>query len=393
VSSLNLQSREVNVKVVYYGPGLGGKTSSLQSIHRALSPDTRGQLVSLATSSDRTLYFDFLPIKLPKLRGHTVRVHLYTVPGQVHYNSTRKLVLAGADGIVFVADSQRERHAANIESLANLEDNLREQGLKLRDLPFAIQYNKRDAQSAIPVEELEAALNPHRVPAFETVAARGKGVFNALKAITKLVLTDLAKKGALDLRGADGTGRRASTASELAATAQRTVSEPPAISDGVPTAPMGAGAGAAGSFEEIASAIEKLPPDARSMLSGPHKMPTAGPARTLSDLIPPSSARDAVIKVEGDIERGDWQGAVRRAAVGFRELSSRLAGSLAGSNAAEAATLAALLMAIPAARYVRFREAESRIESGGAVSSEDALFALFFLTDITLRADELRRSS
>jgi len=131
VSSVNLYTKEISLKIVYYGPGLGGKTSSLQYIHRAIKPDARGQLVSLSTGVDRTLYFDFLPVKLPKLRGYTVRVQLYTVPGQVHYNSTRKLVLTGADGIVFVADSQRPRREANIESFQNLQDNLREQGLSL----------------------------------------------------------------------------------------------------------------------------------------------------------------------------------------------------------------------------------------------------------------------
>src|SRR5512135_2582794 len=142
MSSVNLYTKEISIKIVYYGPGLGGKTSSLQFIHRALKSDSRGQLVSLATGLDRTLYFDFLPVKLPKLRGYTIRVQLYTVPGQVHYNSTRKLVLAGADGIVFVADSQRPRHEANVESLANLNENLREQGLELAKIPHLLQYNK-----------------------------------------------------------------------------------------------------------------------------------------------------------------------------------------------------------------------------------------------------------
>src|SRR5690349_7038201 len=135
VSSVNLYTKEISLKIVYYGPGLGGKTSSLQYIHRAIKPDARGQLVSLSTGVDRTLYFDFLPVKLPKLRGYTIRVQLYTVPGQVHYNSTRKLVLTGADGVVFVADSQKARREANIESLQNLVENLREQGLVLDKIP------------------------------------------------------------------------------------------------------------------------------------------------------------------------------------------------------------------------------------------------------------------
>src|SRR5688572_19425582 len=141
LSSVNLHTREIAIKVVYYGPGIGGKTSSLQFIHRALTPDSRGQLVSLATGADRTLYFDFLPIKLPKVRGFSVRVQLYTVPGQVHYNSTRKLVLTGADGVVFVADSQETRLSANQESLADLTDNLRDQGLSIDKVPLVFQWN------------------------------------------------------------------------------------------------------------------------------------------------------------------------------------------------------------------------------------------------------------
>src|SRR2546430_11878244 len=159
MSSVTLYTKEISLKIVYYGPGLGGKTSSLQYIHRAIKPDARGQLVSLSTGVDRTLYFDFLPVKLPKLRGYTVRVQLYTVPGQVHYNSTRKLVLTGADGIVFVADSQRERREANIESLGNLVDNLREQGLALDKIPHEFQYNKRDVREPMPIGEMDAALN------------------------------------------------------------------------------------------------------------------------------------------------------------------------------------------------------------------------------------------
>ncbi|HEX4462914.1 MAG TPA: GTPase domain-containing protein, partial [Polyangia bacterium] len=195
MSSVNLYAKEISLKIVYYGPGLGGKTSSLQYIHRAIKPDARGQLVSLSTGVDRTLYFDFLPVKLPKLRGYTVRVQLYTVPGQVHYNSTRKLVLTGADGIVFVADSQKARREANIESFQNLQENLREQGLALDRLPHLLQYNKRDMQELMSTSELDAALNPYRVLALETSAATGLGVFEALKSITTLVLSDLRRRG------------------------------------------------------------------------------------------------------------------------------------------------------------------------------------------------------
>src|SRR5262245_3868176 len=195
VSSVNLYAKEISLKIVYYGPGLGGKTSSLQHIHRAIRPYSRGQLVSLSTGVDRTLYFDFLPVKLPKLRGYTIRVQLYTVPGQVHYNSTRKLVLTGADGLVFVADSQRARAEANVESLVNLQENLREQGLSLDRVPHLFQYNKRDMQELLGVDEMDSALNLYHAPGFETCATSGRGVFEALKSITTLVLSDLRRRG------------------------------------------------------------------------------------------------------------------------------------------------------------------------------------------------------
>jgi len=194
VSSVNLHTREISVKVVYYGPGLGGKTSSLQFIHRALKPDSRGQLVSLATGVDRTLYFDFLPVRLPRLRGFAVRVQLYTVPGQVHYNSTRKLVLTGADGIVFVADSQRARREANIESFQNLQENLLDQGVDVRQVPLVLQYNKQDLPPDLVLApaELDDALNFRAVPSLPADALHGSGVFETLKLLSGLVLQRLA---------------------------------------------------------------------------------------------------------------------------------------------------------------------------------------------------------
>ena len=198
MSTLNVPDRELSIKIVYYGPGLGGKTSSLQYIHRALKPETRGQLVSLATGTDRTLFFDFLPVQLPKMRGYTIRVQLYTVPGQVHYNATRKLVLSGADGVVFVADSQRDRQAATVESLENLTDNLRDQGLSVETIPLVLQFNKRDLADVVPVADMQAQLNRLKRPAFETVAMTGRGILEALKAITGEVLRDLRRRGEWD---------------------------------------------------------------------------------------------------------------------------------------------------------------------------------------------------
>ncbi|MBI4510508.1 MAG: GTPase domain-containing protein [Deltaproteobacteria bacterium] len=387
MSSFNLLSREIAIKVVYYGPGLGGKTSSLQFIHRALKPDSRGQLVSLATGVDRTLYFDFLPVKLPKLRGFSVRVQLYTVPGQVHYNSTRKLVLTGADGVVFVADSQRDRLSANVESLENLVENLREQGLALKNVPFVLQYNKRDAPNAISVEELDSRLNQHKVPAFETVATKGTGIFEALKAITSVVISDVRRKST-----SQGSPDIAPVPTDL--TPVPGSFDPTRPRRSVHTIPPQAASEAGAtlsSLGEVADAIEKLSPETRP--SGLFRLPSsAAPARSLGDLLPPGNAREALVGVENDIEQGGWASAIKHVAGAFRDLSAKLAGSLARS-ADEAPALAALLTGIPANRFLSFREAEGRAQSGGAVTSTDAIFALFFLADFALRAEELRKGS
>ena len=191
---INYSAREINIKLVYYGPGLGGKTTNLQWIYNKTDPDTKGKMISLASETDRTLFFDFLPLDLGTVRGFKTRFHLYTVPGQVFYDASRKLILKGADGIVFVADSQEARMEANIEALKNLEKNLRDQGYDLRNMPYALQFNKRDLPSAVSVEEMYRLLNYKEEPTFEGIATKGVGVFETLKAIAKLVLMELKKK-------------------------------------------------------------------------------------------------------------------------------------------------------------------------------------------------------
>ena len=192
MSLINYSSREINVKIVYYGPGLCGKTANIQYIYKKVSPETKGKLITLATEMDRTLFFDFLPLELGKVKGFRTRFHLYTVPGQVYYDASRKLILRGVDGIIFVADSQRSRYDANIESLYNLHENLAEYGVKVEDVPYAIQYNKRDLPDVIAVKDLEEELNPKHYPAFEAVAPKGTGVFDTLKAVAKSVLRNLS---------------------------------------------------------------------------------------------------------------------------------------------------------------------------------------------------------
>jgi signal recognition particle receptor subunit beta len=225
MSMINYASREINCKIVYYGPGLGGKTTNLEHVYGRVQPNTRGKLISLATETERTLFFDFLPVDLGTIRGFKTRFHLYTVPGQVYYNASRKLILKGVDGVVFVADSQVERMEANQEAMQNLYDNMKEYGYDLTQMPFVIQYNKRDLPNVAPLGELQACLNPgwevrepqrqrvtpdpyhagenlveqiptgewvERAPHFEAVATSGDGVFDTLKAVSKLVLKTLS---------------------------------------------------------------------------------------------------------------------------------------------------------------------------------------------------------
>jgi signal recognition particle receptor subunit beta len=223
MSLINYASREINCKLVYYGPGLGGKTTNLEYVYEKVAPTAKGKLISLATETERTLFFDFLPVDLGTIRGFKTRFHLYTVPGQVYYNASRKLILKGVDGVVFVADSQLERMEANLESMQNLYDNMAQHGYDLTTMPFVVQYNKRDLPNAAPIQELQDALNPgwpvedaarqkpvadpdrpgeflvrqvdgtwvERVPYFEGVAVQGVGVFDTLRAISKKVLKAL----------------------------------------------------------------------------------------------------------------------------------------------------------------------------------------------------------
>ncbi|PLX99666.1 MAG: gliding-motility protein MglA [Desulfuromonas sp.] len=195
MSFINYASREINCKIVYYGPGLCGKTTNLQFVYQKTSPDAKGKMISLATETERTLFFDFLPLALGEIRGFKTRFHLYTVPGQVFYDASRKLILKGVDGVVFVADSQEERLDANVESMENLKVNLEEQGYDLEKIPFVIQYNKRDLPNCSSLEELRSLLNPNGVPEFEACATTGEGVFETLKATAKLILMELKKGG------------------------------------------------------------------------------------------------------------------------------------------------------------------------------------------------------
>ncbi|HUT76044.1 MAG TPA: GTPase domain-containing protein [Polyangia bacterium] len=356
MSSINLHTDEIGIKVVYYGPGLGGKTTSLQFVHRALRQESRGQLISLATGIDRTLYFDFLPVKLPRIKGFTVRMSLYTVPGQVHYNATRKLVLQGADGVVFVADSQAARHDANLESIENLRENLRGQGMNPDTVPLVIQYNKRDLTAVLPLDRLERDLNRRGVPSFATSATDGQGVFDALKAITKLVLADLKRKGIYGEREREPEpGRERS-------------SKPPSGEYEIATPPSSSErSGLAAAIEEHMELTGAAP--AAKAAAAPSVPPS------LADLWQPGRAADRFRELERALAAGDFAGAIS----GARGLLDEHLAETAGSGATTADAL--LVLGVHGAHWVRFLSALARPEP----SRQDALICLFFLTDVELR--------
>jgi mutual gliding-motility protein MglA len=191
LSFINFAAREINCKIVYYGAGLGGKTTNLQYIYEKTGEQQKGKMISLATETERTLFFDFLPLDLGTVRGFKTRIHLYTVPGQVFYDASRKLILRGVDGVVFVADSQEERMDANIEALENLQENLREHGYDFGKIPYVLQFNKRDLPNALPVDALKKELWKRNEPVIEAVAFQGAGVFETLKGVARQVLAEL----------------------------------------------------------------------------------------------------------------------------------------------------------------------------------------------------------
>ncbi len=346
MSSINHHTREINVKMVYYGPGLGGKTTSLQHIHRSLPDENRGEMVSLATAVDRTLFFDFLPVKLKKISGFTIRMSLYTVPGQVHYNATRKLVLQGADGVVFVADSQEARLIANVESLHNLDENLRGHGMNPQTVPLVLQYNKRDLPNIMSVEDLDQELRRRGEPRFETCALDGRGIFASLKAITREVLQDLKTKGIYREKAQSRPAPEFGSAPEVAPSVERTL---------------------------VHALHTRTDLQAFSIKD---ERPEVSPrGLTLSDLWESVTDRDQILAMEGDIERGDYGSAVRRADGLLRDYVG-VAGK-DGSPLAEAL----LMVGVPGPYYSRLRGILRQAEP----TKRDALFCLFFLTDVELR--------
>ncbi|MBZ0151387.1 MAG: GTPase domain-containing protein, partial [Planctomycetes bacterium] len=216
---INFALKEVNCKVVFYGPGMSGKTTNLEIVHQKAPEENKGELTSISTDGDRTLFFDFMPLDLGNVAGMRTKFQLYTVPGQVYYNSTRKLVLQGVDGVIFVADSDPDKMDENIESYANLIENLAEYGKDVRELPHVLQYNKRDLPNALPVAEMDKRLNRFGVPTFEAVAYTGEGVFPTLKTLAAMVLESIEKIDGRNPRKPAARPAPAPTAAKAAAPA------------------------------------------------------------------------------------------------------------------------------------------------------------------------------
>ena len=429
---VNPLARELVFKVVYYGPGLGGKTTSLQYIHATAKPEHRGKMVSLATPVDRTLYFDFLPIRVPNVRGMNVKLQLFTVPGQVHYNATRKLVLTGADGVVLVFDSQSARADANLETLDNLRDNLLAHGRQVSEMPHVVQYNKRDLFDVVPIEELERQLNRSGAPSFATTATTGEGVYESLEAITRAVLDDFERRVPAGQRGLGGTSlelpegglmealRRAEDsdawAEELAERAARNVQRHPSglmlLSD-VPEADPGEAAARAvakglrgdrpssvppgpprgGESEPLppphfdtAPAVPPMsePPPAPRLSSHPPPREVSGSAFSF-ELLWPAQERITVRELEDSLAQSDFERAVTLSDQLVARALANAAGLLGGNlDAPRDPATVALLLGLEGRRYLEFRALVREVRSGRGVNASEAHAAYAMAVEVRL---------
>lgn len=382
MSSINFATKEISVKIVFYGPGLCGKTTTLQSIYNSIKPERRPQMVSLATDVDRTIYFDFLPVNAYKIGDFIVRLQLYTVPGQVFYNSTRKLVLNGVDGVVFVADSQPEALDDDKESFQNLLENLRELGLGIERVPYVMQYNKRDLPNVLPVEVLERELNALGAPSFQTIALSGEGVSEVLKTIARLVITDLTSKGvgkkvlspAPEAPPANdwGTGKRApTTPSKPEHRDPATESAPGSLEAAISMATPG-GASLPKVSPAVAAAAEPKPRPAATALS-------------FSALWPTAEQRARCRDIEAAIGKGDYRDAVMSTWALCIDATRPLGASDAETQApAHDPALEMLLRGVPGPRFVRYRELVARARTGDSVTLSDALFAMHVALELVV---------
>lgn len=388
MASVNALARELVFKVVYYGPGLSGKTTTLQHIHATVRPEHRGKMVSLATPVDRTLYFDFLPIRLPRVRGMGVRLQLFTVPGQVYYNATRKLVLTGADGLVFVSDSQAGRVDSNLETLENLRENLKEHGRALADVPHIVQHNKRDLNDVLSIEELDEMLNEHKAPSFGTVATRGDGVYQSLEAITKLVVAAFessippgerqlsaqleAIEGGLSeaLRNADAPDAFGLEVPSVIAS----LTVPPAGGSPPSNAPPGPNRpdrGAEAPGEVAARAL--LKPDG----SGSVQRIDGASSFTFSELWP-ETERDAVREVESAIAGRRYARAIELSDALVARVLASAATLFGAAEAPRDAATVPLLLGLDGRQYLAFRALVREARAGADLEGRHALEAMAF---------------
>ena len=342
MSTVNVMAKEIAAKVVFYGPGLSGKTTTLKRIYESVKPSLRGELMTLPTEADRTLFFDFLPVRVEKVGDYALRLALYTVPGQVFYNATRKLVLQGADGVVFVADSNPGAEDANRESMANLEENLAEQGMGLDSFPLIIQYNKRDLVNAVPVAQMRALINRRNVPDFETIAMSGDGVLDAMKAMIRLVIKDLRARKIVPSMKPRPSAPTPSLSRDVGASLEAQVQEH------LVTQP----------------APEPLP--------APFTKPVLGPIAALA----PAALIDLARVAEGAFAAGDFDGCVRTS---IETLQRGLAFAGDASVAHQA-----FLLGLHGRDVL---DAWTRAQRGAA-HIEDASFALFVLSQLFVRLSQ-----
>jgi len=431
---VNPLARELVFKVVYYGPGLGGKTTTLQHVHATAKPEHRGKMVSLATPVDRTLYFDFLPIRVPHVRGMGVRLQLFTVPGQVHYNATRKLVLTGVDGIVMVFDSQRAREDANLETLENLKDNLSAHGKSLSHVPHVVQFNKRDLYDVMPIDELERQLNRHSAPSFATTATSGEGVYEALEAITRAVMDDFDRRvpesramerASLEVPEGglvEALRRAESVTGEPVFETRMTIRTPSGLMrlSEMPETDIGEAAARAVTGESLGSETDRLPsppvetppvpplhvtlpamsggagattrrtPSEPPLSHGPQ--PSSRPPAPAPVLAPgafsfgslfPSSEQGVVRVVESALALGDPAAAL--AAMDQLVARALAAGAaLAGSahDVPRDPALVVLLLGVEPRHYLKFRGLVREARAGALLSAESGLLAYAFVLDL-----------
>jgi signal recognition particle receptor subunit beta len=390
MASVNALGRQLVFKIVYYGPGLSGKTSTLQHIHATAAPEHRGKMVSLATPVDRTLYFDFLPLRVPHVRGMGVKLQLFTVPGQVYYNATRKLVLTGADGLVFVSDSQAGRVDANLEALENLRDNLREHGRTLDDFPHVIQHNKRDLADVLSIRELDELLNEHKAPSFGTSATKGDGVYESLDAITRLVVTAFESSippgerfvsAELEaIEGGLGEALRNADASDPLAQAV------PSVIASLPDPPLGRdGKPVQGDFDRGAEAPGEVA--ARAVVKSDRSI--AAPAPSLAELWP-EAERANVREVELAISQRRYARAIELCDALVTRVLASAAGVFGSAEAPRDAATVPLLLGLDGRMYLAFRLLVRDARSGGTLDARAALEAFVFAAQARILRSALR---